>query len=186
MEPHSSASSLTTFEQLLALPYGSTWPVEFSAPVPMNQDALRVVDVLREAQVLDIRCECIRMTVGILLEMRTAIDLVGYDAALIVARGVRLCSWEIGDRQGDHGPLEAIHGASWWIGGSELVPLTTSGANSSSPLPVPRRPGCGFARTGLIFSLPKFRICRRYQTTEQGQPTWSALQFPIGINAVSL
>jgi len=126
VEPHSSASSLTTFEQLLALPYGSTWPVEFCTPVPINFDALRVVDVLREAQVLDIRCECIRMTVGLLLEMRTAISLVGYDAALIVARGVRLCSWEIGDREGDHGPLEAIHGATWWIGGSELVPLNTS------------------------------------------------------------
>ena len=126
MDPHSAASSLTTFEQLLALPCGSTWPVEFCAPVPMNQDALRVVDVLREAQVLDIRCECIIISVGLLLEMRTAIDLVSYDAALIVARGVRLCNWEIGDRQGDHGPLEAIHGASWWITGSELVPLSNS------------------------------------------------------------
>lgn len=127
MEPHPSASPLTTFEEILASRPGSAWAQDQCEWIPPHEDPLRVADALREAQVLDIRCECVRMTVGLLLEMRTAIDLVGYDAALVVARGVRLCSWDLGDRENISCPVEVIHGAAWWINGSQLESISGDG-----------------------------------------------------------
>lgn len=125
MEPHPPASSLTTFEDVLACRPDFAWPRDLRERIPSHEDPLRVVDALREAQILDVRCECIRMTAGILLEMRTAIDLVGHDAALIVARGVRLCSWDLGERENIACPPEAIYGAAWWVGGSQLEPMSS-------------------------------------------------------------
>ena len=115
---------MTTLEAILALRPDSTWPDQFATPGP-TQDSLRRTDLLREAIVLDVRCECVRMTAAVLIDMRFCIGgpiggLKG-DVALIVARGVRHCAWEVGPKI-DTGPLETLYGGFWWVAGSDCQP----------------------------------------------------------------
>ena len=111
---------MTTLEAVLALRPDSTWPDQFATPGP-TQDPLRLTDLLREAIVLDVRCECVRMTAAVLIDMRHCIDCEGGDVALIVARGVRHCAWEVGPKVGT-GPLEKLYGGFWWVAGSDCQP----------------------------------------------------------------
>ena len=81
---------MTTFEKLM-----TTRPGTLNLPeVQLRDDPLRVVDVLREAQILDVRCECVTQYVGILLEMRMAFAGGDHRAALIVGRGMSELTWE--------------------------------------------------------------------------------------------
>ena len=112
---------MTTLEDTLALRPDSSWPDQAVPAAEPGQDPLRVPDVLREAVVLDVRCECVRMTAAVLIDLRHCIEVVGGDAALIVARGVRSCAWEVGANV-DHGPLDTLYGGFWWVAGSDCRP----------------------------------------------------------------
>ena len=112
--------SVTTLEDILALRPDSVWPDQFAAAEP-SRDPLRSTDRLREAIVLDVRCECVRMTAAVLIDMRFCIGGMRGDAALIVARGVRHCAWEVGPNI-ETGPLDELYGGFWWIGGSDCQP----------------------------------------------------------------
>ena len=111
---------MTTLEALHALRPDSDWAGQLPTPGP-GQDALRQTDLLREAIVLDVRCECVRMTAAVLIDMRHCIDCEGGDVALIVARGVRHCAWEVGQNV-ETGPLETLYGGFWWVAGSDCQP----------------------------------------------------------------
>ncbi len=111
---------MTTLEAILALRPDSDWPGQFPTPKP-DHDPLRSTDCLREAIVLDVRCECVRMTAAVLIDMRFGIRGVGGDVALIVARGVRHCAWEVGPKV-ETGPLETLYGGFWWVAGSDCQP----------------------------------------------------------------
>lgn len=82
---------MITIEDLLrpdpALPqYGSQPEMD-----PLTED-----DALQEAQLFDVRFDALRSTVGLLFELRLALQLRETNTGVLVARGVREPSWSTG------------------------------------------------------------------------------------------
>jgi hypothetical protein len=73
----------------------SRWREFASQP---EMDPLTEGDALQEAQLLDVRFDAVRSTVGLLFEMRTALQLREANTGVLVARGVRELSWSTGGR----------------------------------------------------------------------------------------
>ena len=63
-----------------------------------EMDPLTEDDALQEAQLLDVRFDALRSTVGLLFELRTALQLREANTGVLVARGVRELSWSTGGR----------------------------------------------------------------------------------------
>lgn len=55
-------------------------------------------DALQEAQLLDVRFDALRSTVGLLFELRVALQLREANTGVLIARGVRELSWAAGPR----------------------------------------------------------------------------------------
>ncbi len=72
------------------------WSREFTSPPQMNP--LTEDDALQEAQVLDVRFDALRLTVGVLFELRAALQLREANTGVLVARGVQELSWTAGPR----------------------------------------------------------------------------------------
>jgi hypothetical protein len=75
-----------------------------------EMDPLTEVDALQEAQVLDVRFDALTLTVGLLFELRMALQLREANTGVLVARGVRELSWS--------GPGRAQGLTAWTVGGS--------------------------------------------------------------------
>lgn len=75
-----------------------------------EMDPLTEDDALQEAQLLDVRFDALRSTVGLLFELRTALQLREANTGLLVARGVRTLSWTSGPRSTER--------TAWTVGGS--------------------------------------------------------------------
>ena len=58
-----------------------------------EMDPLTEDDALQEAQLLDVRFDALHATVGLLFELRTALQLREANTGVLVARGVRELSW---------------------------------------------------------------------------------------------
>jgi len=85
---------------------------------PPESDPLRQPDPLLETQLLDVRVRTLVSTVGLLFELRTAMEFPGAgDAAFLVARGVREFTWSA--------EPPAPGRLAWTVLGS--VPLPTDG-----------------------------------------------------------
>lgn len=70
-------------------------------------------DLFQEAQLLDVRFDALRMTVGVLLEQRIALQLREANTGVLVGRGVTRLDWSAGPRAT---PLTA-----WNVVGSSIV-----------------------------------------------------------------
>jgi hypothetical protein len=66
------------------------WRTYASLP---EMDPLTEADALQEAQLLDLRFDALRSTVGLLFELRVALQLREANTGVLVARGVRELSW---------------------------------------------------------------------------------------------
>lgn len=82
--------------------------------VPREADPLREPDALQEAQLLAARVEALPSTVGLLFELRTAMQLREANTAILVARGVREFAWSAEPRSTDK--------TAWNVVGSEPKP----------------------------------------------------------------
>jgi hypothetical protein len=80
-------------------------------------DPLTEADALQEAQLLDVRFDALTLTVGLLLELRMALQLREANTGVLLARGVRRLSWS--------GPSRATDLTAWSIGSS--VPVDENG-----------------------------------------------------------
>lgn len=74
------------------------WRAYASQP---EMDPLTEVDALQEAQLLDVRFDALRSTVGLLFELRMALQLREANTGVLIARGVRDLSWTAGARSTD-------------------------------------------------------------------------------------
>ncbi|MCU7728948.1 hypothetical protein ODJ79_34995 [Actinoplanes sp. KI2] len=77
----------------------------------MDVDPLRQEDVLHEAQLLSARLDALSSTVGLLFELRTAMNLMEGNTAVLAARGVREFTWSADEQY--------IDKTAWNIVGSE-------------------------------------------------------------------
>jgi hypothetical protein len=68
----------------------------FSARPEM--DPLTEDDALQEAQLLDVRIDALRTTVGLLFELRVATQLREANTGVLVAHGLRKISWSVSPR----------------------------------------------------------------------------------------
>ncbi len=75
-----------------------------------EMDPLTEDDALQEAQLLDVRFDALRSTLGLLFELRTALQRREANTGVLVARGVRELSWSAGQR--------ATPRTAWTVGGS--------------------------------------------------------------------
>lgn len=75
-----------------------------------EMDPLTEEDALQEAQLLDVRFDALRSTVGLLFELRLALQLREGNTGVLVARGVRELSWTAGPR--------STTKTAWTVGGS--------------------------------------------------------------------
>lgn len=75
-----------------------------------EMDPLTEDDALQEAQLLDVRFDALRSTVGLLFELRTALQLREGNTGVLVAGGVRELSWSAGQRSTSR--------TAWTVGGS--------------------------------------------------------------------
>lgn len=75
-----------------------------------EMDPLTEDDALREAQLLDVRFDALTLTVGLLFELRMALQLREGNTGVLVARGVRGLSWS--------GPSRETGLTAWTVGGS--------------------------------------------------------------------
>ncbi|WP_129666521.1 hypothetical protein [Phytoactinopolyspora endophytica] len=96
---------MITIEDLLAL---SPELRAFGARPEM--DPLTEEDALQEAQLLDVRFDALRSTVGLLFELRLALQLREGNTGVLVAHGVRDLSWTAGSR--------STKLTAWTVGGS--------------------------------------------------------------------
>ena len=69
---------------------------EFASPPEM--DPLSEDDALQEAQLLDVWIDASRSTVGLLFELRVALQLREANTGVLIARGVRELSWAAAPR----------------------------------------------------------------------------------------
>jgi hypothetical protein len=58
-----------------------------------EMDPLTEDDALQDAQLLDVRIDAVRSTVGLLFELRVALQLRAANTGVLVAHGVRQISW---------------------------------------------------------------------------------------------
>ncbi|GAB2660741.1 hypothetical protein GCM10027169_24400 [Gordonia jinhuaensis] len=65
----------------------------FPAHLRLETDPLSEDDVLQEAQILDVRFAALIGVVGVLFELRQALQLQEASTAVLVARGVRALEW---------------------------------------------------------------------------------------------
>jgi hypothetical protein len=63
-----------------------------------EMDPLTEDDALQEAQLLDLRLDALRSTVGLLFELRVALQLREANTGVLVAHGVRNISWSASPR----------------------------------------------------------------------------------------
>jgi hypothetical protein len=63
-----------------------------------EMDPLTEHDALQEAQLLDVRFDAARSTVGLLFELRVALQLREANTGVLVAHGVRAMSWSASPR----------------------------------------------------------------------------------------
>jgi hypothetical protein len=75
-----------------------------------EMDPLTEEGALQEAQLVDIRFDALRSTVGLLFELRLALQLREANTGVLVARGVRELSWTAGPRSTGR--------TAWVVGGS--------------------------------------------------------------------
>lgn len=75
-----------------------------------EMDPLTEEDALQEAQLLDVRFDALSLTVGLLFELRVALQLREASTGLLVARGIRKLSWS--------GPARETGLTAWTVGGS--------------------------------------------------------------------
>lgn len=75
-----------------------------------DMDPLTEDDALQEAQLLDIRVDALRLTVGLLFDLRSALQLREANTGVLVAHGVRELTWSAGSRDTDL--------TAWTVGGS--------------------------------------------------------------------
>jgi hypothetical protein len=75
-----------------------------------EMDPLTEDDALQEAQLLDVRFDTLSSTVGLLFELRSALQLREGNTGVLLARGVRELSWSAGQR-----PTART---AWTVGGS--------------------------------------------------------------------
>jgi hypothetical protein len=81
---------------------------DIAAPPDVNP--LTEEDALQEAQLLDLRFDALNSTVGLLFELRLALQLRQANTGVLVARGVRELSWSAGQR--------STAKTAWTVGGS--------------------------------------------------------------------
>lgn len=99
---------MITIEDLLLS--DSRWREYASQPEmnPLTED-----DALQEAQLLDVRFDALRSTVGLLFELRSALQLREANTGVLIARGVQELSWSAaGKRSTDR--------TAWTVGGSVI------------------------------------------------------------------
>lgn len=77
-----------------------------------EMDPLTEQDALQEAQLLDVRLDAVRGQLGILFELRTALQLREPNTGVLVARGVRQFEW--------NAPPRATVRTAWSVGGSRV------------------------------------------------------------------
>jgi hypothetical protein len=77
---------------------------------PPDMDPLTENGALQETQLLDLRFDALTLTVGLLFELRTALQLRDGNTGVLVAHGVRELSWS--------GPRRATSLTAWTVGGS--------------------------------------------------------------------
>ncbi|NYE96240.1 hypothetical protein FHU41_002490 [Psychromicrobium silvestre] len=82
---------MITIEDLLLPDPGLRWYGAQPEMNPLTED-----DALQEAQILDVRFDALRSTVGVLFELRTALQLRQANTGVLIARGVREISWSTG------------------------------------------------------------------------------------------
>jgi hypothetical protein len=75
-----------------------------------EMDPLTEDGALQEAQLLDVRIDALRSTVGLLFELRTALQLREANTGVLVARGLRELAWSAGQRSTPR--------TAWTVGGS--------------------------------------------------------------------
>lgn len=75
-----------------------------------EMDPLSEEDALQEAQLLDVRFDALGSTLGLLFELRLALQLRKANTGVLVARGVRELSWTAGPR--------STAKTAWTVGGS--------------------------------------------------------------------
>ncbi len=75
-----------------------------------EMDPLTEENALQEAQLLDVRFDALRSTVGLLFELRVALQLREGNTGVLVAQGVRQLAWSAGER--------STGKTAWTIGGS--------------------------------------------------------------------
>jgi hypothetical protein len=80
---------MNTIESLLHQDEG--WPRGLE---PLEMDPLRERDALQEAQVLDVRLDAVRSAVGLLFELRVALQLRRPNTGVLVVPNVRALSWD--------------------------------------------------------------------------------------------
>ena len=88
-----------------------------------DENPLHVEDALREAQILDVRCECVTQCVGILLEMRMAFSGGENRAALLVGQGVTELDWKCSREQSDDDAY--LFGMAWNVASSLMTQYGT-------------------------------------------------------------
>jgi hypothetical protein len=66
-----------------------------------EMDPLTEADALQEAQLLDLRFDALRSSVGLIFELRTALQLREANTGLLVAHGVREIAWSANIRSTD-------------------------------------------------------------------------------------
>ncbi len=69
-------------------------------------------DALQEGQLLDVRFDAVRLTVGVLFELRVALQLRQANTGVLVAHGVRQLMWS--------GSARASTRTAWSVGGSDV------------------------------------------------------------------
>lgn len=77
-----------------------------------DMDPLTEKDSLQEAQLLDLRVHAMSSTVGLLFELRTALQLASGNAAILVMRGARQANWRAVERGGVR--------TAWTVAGSVM------------------------------------------------------------------
>lgn len=75
-----------------------------------EMDPLTEEGALQEAQLLDVRFDALRSTVGLLFELRLALQLREGNTGVLIARGVRQLSWTAEQR--------STLRTAWTVGGS--------------------------------------------------------------------
>jgi hypothetical protein len=136
-------------------------------------------DALQEAQLLGVRFDALSLTVGLLFELRVALQLRGANTGVLIARGVKELSWS--------GPSRATDLTAWSIGSSTPFANDESFSLTLSMWPAP---GAHFTLVadsaafiggdvpGLSRDPPDY-VARDRATVSEGLAGWSSEFVPI-------